>query len=442
MSAAENAWSADRAFALFESRTNLERGGTPHLRQYRLERMQQILHRLGNPHEALPAVHLAGSKGKGSTAVFTAHLLAECGYRVGLYTSPHVTGYRERFLLLPGEQEEELLARESRAVWSVVEAMAREGTPEDELPTTFELLTALAFLYFLAARCDVVVLETGLGGRLDATNLCRPLITMITRIEKEHQEYLGNTLQEIAREKGGIIKPGVPVVLAPQRREVRLVFLRIARERQAPLVAMKPLKIRDGIVPGMIGAVQRVNAGQAVAAVRALFERGLLTRGGPSLSREAIVRALARARLPGRGERLQDVLLDGAHTPESVAQAVRMLPRRGGIAILGVVGGKDLRGIAAALRGRVKHVIVSRPGTFKPGDPRAVYDAVCAAGIPAELLQEPADALARARELAGEPAGDPVRNGGRGRPAPAIIVTGSFYMVGEIRRLLGDEPCP
>lgn len=458
----------DQAFALFESRTNLERGGTPHLRQYRLERMDQILRRLDSPHETLPAIHLAGSKGKGSTAAFTAHILAATGLRVGLYTSPHVTGYRERFQVLRGaaaaahappagdpapgadrpglreeeeEEEEMLLARESRLVWSVVEAMSREGTPEEELPTTFELLTALAFRFFAATRCDVVVLETGLGGRLDATNLCRPLITMITRIELEHQEYLGETLQEIAREKGGIIKPGVPVVIAPQRREVRQVLQRIARDRQAPLVTMRPLSRSAGLTPGMAGAVQLVNAGQALAAVRELFRRGLIPgarlEGAPSrqvLSPELLSRALAGARLPGRGERVQDVLLDGAHTPESVAQAVRMLRGRKCITILGVVGGKDLPGIAAALRGRVERVIVSRPGTFKPGDPRAVYEAVLAAGIPAELHLEPVDALARAREL-NSPHGAPRRAG-------PILVTGSFYMVGEIRRLLGEIPCP
>ncbi len=467
----------DRAFELMESRTNLERGGTPHLRQYRLERMAEILHRLGNPHRTLPAVHIAGTKGKGSTATFTASLLAASGFRTGLYTSPHVTGYRERFRVIPPDdetavphaesrysesvaeveprgasskesfpsvpfapwtgREEAILLSEGSRVWQVVEVLQREGTPEDDLPTTFELLTALAFCFFSSAGCEIVVLETGLGGRLDATNLCSPLVTMITRIEREHQEYLGNTLQEIATEKGGIIKPGVPVIIAPQRREVRTVLTAIARQRQAPMLPVVPVRHRDRYTLGMDGAVHRVNAGHALAALRELQRQSVsgerpgatirsATTKNLALEDAKIRRALARARLPGRGERLRGVLLDGAHTPESVAHAVRTVPGRRSTVILGVVSGKDLGGIAAALHGRVSRVIVSRPGTFKPGDPAAVYAAVAAAGLPAELLEDPVEALRRAREFR-EP----------------ILVTGSFYMVGEIRRLLLQEDrCP
>lgn len=418
----------DHAFALFEARTNLERGGTPHLRQYRLERMGEILHLLGDPHRVLPAIHLAGSKGKGSTAVFTAFLAAASGLKVGLYTSPHVTGYRERFRLIGPAGEEfrhDLLFRESVPVWRVVESMRSAGTPEDDLPTTFELLTALAFRFFSAAECQVVVLETGLGGRLDATNLCHPVMTMITRIELEHQEYLGETVQEIAREKGGIIKEGVPVVIAPQRRVVRQVLERIARERNASVLPMGDTSEIPAERLGMAGAVQRINAAQALTAVRHLYG---LSKGS------TIAAALGAAHLPGRGEQVEDLVLDGAHTPESVAQAIRALRGRGSVVILGIVSGKDVAGIVGALKRTVRHVVVSRPGTFKPGNPESVYQAVLAAGIPAELHLDPARALERAREL----------NGKQGRTAGGsspILVTGSFYMVGEIRRLVrgGDS---
>lgn len=430
VSGCESPWTVDRAFQLFESRTNLERGGTPHLRQYRLERMAKILAELADPHLSLRVVHVAGSKGKGSTAAYTAALLAEAGFLVGLYTSPHIVDYRERFTLLPPAGSpappdvETLLQQESRRVWTVVETMTSDGVAEDELPTTFELLTALAFCLFRAANCGYVVLETGLGGRLDATNLCRPMLTMITRIELEHREYLGDTLAEIAREKAGIIKPGVPVVIAPQRREARQVLDAHARERGAPRVPMRALGPIEGAGLTMRGTVQRVNAGQALAGYNALRHHALV----PPLAGETMVSALWRTRLPGRGEELEDLFLDGAHTPESVSQVVRSLPAETSLAILGVVEGKDLPGIAAALRPRIRKVIVSTPGTFKPGNPSTVFAAVEAAGIPAELIPDPAEALLRARECS------------RGRP---ILVTGSFYMVGAIRRLLteGFGPC-
>lgn len=436
----EVAWSADRAFELFEKRTNLERGGTPHLRHYRLERMDAILKRIGSPHLNLPAIHIAGSKGKGSTAAFSAALLATAGYTTGLYTSPHVTDYRERYTILapgglaiPDSDAERLLERESRVVWDLLDVMKRERIPEDELPTTFELLTALAFRFFAAGACDFVVLETGLGGRLDATNLCRPILTMITRIELEHREYLGNTLEEIAREKGGIIKPGVPVIIAPQRRSVRAVLDNIARTQGAPVLPMSALRRTHRLSLSMRGTVQRTNAGQALAAYSALRATGRVD----SVELERLHHALERTRLPGRGELLQDLFLDGAHTPESVAYVVRALPTRCAVAILGVVGGKDLAGIVGALHGNVSHVIVSQPGTFKPGDPAAVLAQVKAGGIPAELHLDPREALDRAREIN---AAYSTKHGSR--RSPPVLVTGSFYMVGEIRRLAIAELSP
>ncbi len=248
-------WTGDTGFRHFESRTNLERL-QPQLRLYRLERMEALLKKLGSPERTLPVVHIAGSKGKGSTAAYTTSLLAASGYTVGLYMSPHVTGYRERFSVIPprratgevveptdpaaallpgGDTYESALAETTYRIWSAVEEISRAGTEDDDLPTTFELLTALAFLFFPAVGCDWIVLETGLGGRLDATNVCRPEVAVITRIELEHTDYLGDTIEKIATEKAGIIKKGVPVVCAAQRHEAADVFRRIAAEREAPL---------------------------------------------------------------------------------------------------------------------------------------------------------------------------------------------------------------
>lgn len=457
----------DEIFARFESRTNLERT-TPQLRLYRLERMVALLERLEQPQNLLPVVHLAGSKGKGSTAAFVTSLLAATGATVGLYTSPHVTDYRERFTVIgPGQavgspderavrdpRREHILAEQGRRVWSVVEDYLREGVPEDELPTTFELLTALAFCYFSAVGCTWIVLETGLGGRLDATNVCRPAITLITRIELEHTEYLGTTIPAIAGEKAGIIKRGVPLCLAPQVPEADAVFRRVAREREAPIIDVLPLVAAEAARPTggsvrhdgpvvtlpdwagggtaeipMLGDVHRVNAAMALAAFRRLQQEDRLPATDPA----AIRTAVASTRLPGRGEVHGSVILDGAHTAESAAALADTLRRRlpAGdqlVVILGIVAGKNVEAIADAFAPLTPLFIVSRPGRFKPGDPVDVAARIAARGFPVERIEDPADAFARAQSLL-----DP--DGPRPR-VRGILVSGSFYMVSEIRRLV------
>ena len=491
-------WTGDTAFAWFESRTNLERL-QPQLRMYRLERMETLLRRLNSPETTVPVVHIAGSKGKGSTSAYIASLLAASGHRVGMYTSPHVRGYRERFTVLPpgyavgepvpsstpesalvegGSAYEDALARESYRIRLVVEEMAREGTADDDLPTTFELLTALAFLFFPALGCDRIVLETGLGGRLDATNVCLPEVAAITRIEREHTDYLGETIGEIAREKAGIIKPGVPVVCAAQRPEAYDLIRRVAEERNAPFVAVEevpfspletaespaeqpespwrgrvavPARLLAGdnpagdnpagddpaggttvLRPAMIGTVQQKNIIQALTVYRLLADRGVVHPAPP----ETLRRAVETCRLPGRGEVIDGVFLDGAHTPESVATVVQAYRQRFGDplnipVILGIVAGKDVEGIAAALKPVASVVIVSTPGRFKPGDPQNVADRVAAAGLTVDFQPDHEKALQVARDAQAKTA--TADNDGA---APPIPVTGSFYMVAEIRRLV------
>jgi dihydrofolate synthase / folylpolyglutamate synthase len=476
-------WNADRAFEYFESRTNLERL-QPQLRLYRLERMEHLLASLGGPERSIPVVHIAGSKGKGSTSAYIASILAAAGHTVGMYTSPHVTGYRERFTVLPpgrtvgepvpssdtgaaicegGAVYEEKLAGEALRICRVVEQMAADGTPEDDLPTTFELLTALAFLFFPAVGCDRLVLETGLGGRLDATNVCRPQVAVITRIEREHTEYLGETIPEIAGEKAGIIKEGVPVVCAAQRPEAYAVMERVSRERHAPLINVEEPPQSSGsdrhegpwrgrvtlprslvytdspgagdtitLRPAMVGTVQRKNILQALLVYRNLVERSLLEATAP----DSIIRAIEECRLPGRGEVIEDVFLDGAHTPESVAAVVsayvdRFGPEVSVPVILGIVAGKDVEGIARALQPLATKVIVSTPGRFKPGDPQNVAARVASEGLTVTYLPDHREALLAARDMRGG------HNDGAFRgETPPILVTGSFYMVAEIRRLV------
>lgn len=432
------------------------------MRLLRLDRVHRLFDQIGRPDNALKIVHVAGSKGKGSTCGYAASLLAAGGARVGLYTSPHVTGYRERFTVLePGQavgeprttpypDYEATLAAAGEQVWGVVRSMVDDDEPEEAIPTTFELLTALACLFFVRMECEWVVLETGMGGRLDATNVCSPRITVLTRIELEHTEYLGTTYAAIAGEKAGIIKTNVPAILAPQRPEAGEVFRRIAAERGAPVIEVTPLAAGRApgttVCPGdvevrplMAGGVQRTNIAAAIAAVDRLTESGELAPMSP----DVIARAIARTRLPGRGEIIGTIMFDGAHTAESVAHVVETVatllghqpaeppnvaaPSRIPV-IFAAVSGKDVAGMARSLAPIASTVIVARPGTFRPGDPAAVAAAVAEAGLHAELHLEAADALARARELAPT---EGVRAG-----APTILVTGSFYLVAEIRALV------
>ncbi len=455
-------WSVETVFERFESRTNLERTA-PQLRLYRLERMETLLTRLDDVHRALPIVHLAGSKGKGSTAAYVASLLAAAGYRVGLYTSPHVRDYRERFTVIApgtavGDAERDAafldtdghLVEQGRRVWSIVEAMIAEGAEEDDLPTTFELLTALAFCYFPAAGCDWIVLETGMGGRLDATNVCAPALTMITRIELEHTEYLGDTVEKIAAEKAGIIKEGVPLLLAPQAPGPDGVFDDVAASRSVSVTRVTELsgapthRVDAGAFRGetvtlppwvdgghatlaMLGRVHRINAAMALEALHNLVQRDVVA----APSAESIRRALEYTRLPGRGEVLDELILDGAHTPESatnLASSLRQaLPDGRKIpVIIGIVAGKNVEGIARAFSSVASCFIVSRPGHFKPGDPAEVTRRIAACGFDVELEEEPRSALEKARTA---------RDSEGNRELP-ILVSGSFYMVAEIRRLV------
>lgn len=419
-------------FAAIEALTNFERRPAASYREFHLRNMRTLLESLGAPGADIPVVHIAGSKGKGSTAAFLSSLLATEA-TVGLYTSPHVLDYRERFQIVPAgqvagaappPQYEQILLEQLRRLW----AAGGEGDF-----TTFELLTALAFCVFAAAGCDWIVLETGLGGRLDATNVCSPALVLLTRIELEHTEYLGDTIAAIAGEKAGIIKPGVPAISAPQAPDAAAVFRRSADERQATLHLMQHSQV-DTIVPpdlelGLAGPVQRVNAAQAILAQRNLAQRGL----APQLTAPVVRAAVAGTRLPGRGELRGRVLLDGAHTPQSVANAVAALQQRFPdvdrfTVVFAAVAGKDWDGMLRVLAPLTRTMVVTTPGTFRASDPQALSNLAIAHGIRVQTVRDPARALATA--LAD--------------PGP-VLVTGSFYLLGElrdwsaVRALAGDD---
>ncbi|HEY5599653.1 MAG TPA: folylpolyglutamate synthase/dihydrofolate synthase family protein, partial [Candidatus Manganitrophaceae bacterium] len=289
-----------------------------------LERMEEILSLLGRPEKGFPSVHVAGTNGKGSTAAMIASALRRGGYRIGLYTSPHLIDFSERIRVddIPIPQEE--IVRLTEFLRRRIEGEAPHLT---ETITFFEFTTALAFLYFAEAKVDLAVVEVGLGGRFDATNLLTPLVSVITNIDLDHEQYLGPTIVRIAEEKAGVIKERVPVVTGAAQPEVLSLFERIARSKEAPLIRLgEEIKV-SGDLPArfvyrgdqerivhcpLLGRHQIRNAALAVAALEQLRLKGI------QLSEKDLLDGIADVRWEGRLEMIRKnplIFLDGAHNP-------------------------------------------------------------------------------------------------------------------------------
>ncbi len=411
-------------------------------REFKLERVATLLEKLGNPHRRYPTVHIAGTKGKGSVSAMMAACAQAAGKRTGLYTSPHLHTFRERMQI-----DREPISRRELA------ALVEEVRPVVEtVPgvTTFEVTTAIAFLYFARHEIEVGVIEVGLGGRLDATNVITPEISIITSLSLDHTYLLGNTLADIAREKGGIIKPGVPVVTAPQRGEAAEVLARIARERQAPLVAVgeawtwtpgrrsldgQTLTVRRAGGPSpfegtyhlaLLGDFQQENATVAVAAAATLYERGHAWA-----SPDAIRAALRDVRWPGRLEVLSRrhplLVVDCAHNPYSAQKLVETLrtwfPNRRWVLVYGASADKDIAGMLRRLFPISEHIIVTRSYHPRAETPYALADLCADLGRGAEIAVDPGRALEQAcRHL---------------KPGLGILATGSIFLVADVREVWG-----
>ena len=392
-----------------------------------LERIRRLLGRLGNPQEKLKFVHIAGSNGKGSTAAMLASVLTAAGLKTGLYTSPHLWRFHERFQVdgvpIPGEELVEIAAQVLAAA-------------EDE--TEFELMTAIGMVHFLRSKCDIVVLETGLGGRLDSTNIIpSPEAAVITHIGLEHTELLGDTLDKIAAEKAGIIKEGCSVVLYEQGFGLYGLFEEICRFRYSRLaLAGSPVVLSSGLEGqtftyrgsgpyhiALLGEHQISNAAVVLETVKVLRQRGW------EISEAALVRGLEEARWPGRLElawNSPNVILDGGHNPqcmEALARSLRGLyPEKKLLFLTGVLADKDYPAMMGELLPLAKEFF-----TITPDSPRAMS------------AQELADYL-RGRGGRAAPCGT-VREAldqalAAAEPQDVVCVTGSLYMIGEVRHLL------
>ena len=429
-------------------------------RDFKLDRMRELLARLGNPHEGMPAVHVAGTKGKGSTAAMVGAVLTASGHRSGVFTSPHLDRVEERIAVdgepCSGTELIELVDRLSPAVAAMDRAAAACGPPEHG-PTYFEVVTAMAMLHFARRQVDAAVLEVGLGGRLDSTNVCRPLVCAITSISFDHTRQLGNTLESIAGEKAGIVKPGVPVVSGVSDPAPREVIRGICRQRGSRLVELgvdfdfdyrPPRNLESAPAMGSIDfhyhgpagefacrdvSIALVGGHQAANAAVALAVLAELRQSGWEIPERAIRAGLSELSWPARVEVVAGrpaVVIDSAHNLASVDALVRVLDEsfsaRRRLLLFATTQEKDVRGMLSRLLGRFDHVILTRylnnPRDVPPEELGALAAELTGHAFP--VSQSPADAWEQVRALAG--------------PEDLICVTGSFFIAAEIRHLLRE----
>ena len=415
-----------------------------------LKPIRALLDRLDRPEESLSVIHVAGSKGKGSTCLFSEAILLALGERVGCFTSPHLESWVERFRIDAEPVEEQRLVSAVRRVRPIVEEL-RSG-PRETLPSFFDATTAVAFLLFAEASVDRALIEVGLGGRLDSTNVVHPAVTCITSIELEHTDKLGDTEAKIAGEKAGILKPDRPVVLGSLRADAARVIRARAEEIGAPVVARGehfsilpradrsdgnsfvfrenesvelPLEIRATL--SVRGEAAIGNAGLAIACVRAL---GVHSNAA---LRKAVPSGLGRCELPARIEVLANdpqVIVDAAHTAESaraLAKVLETLAPDGFELILSVSSDKNLGALLDALLPATRRVWVTQAESIRSMAVDVLAKSVLerAPTLPIEIVKDPEQAARRAREALS--------------PGSQLCAAGSIYLAGVVRRVLGSR---
>jgi len=392
-----------------------------------LDRIRTLLEVVGDPHKQLRAVHIAGTNGKGSVAVMLASVLQRAGYRVGLYTSPHLISYRERIQINQTPIPECDFAQLADALMPVADSMK-------DTPTQFEFLTAMALLYFARQKIDIAVIEVGLGGRFDATNVITPLVSVLTNVELDHTDLLGNTIEQIAWEKVGIAKKEIPLVTGERKPRALEIIARECAAVGAPLISARQRARRtdftweyqefevwgEGKVRmKLLGGYQREN-------LNVVWEALDVLRQSLEICPQALRVGLEQASWPGRFEVVHKspyMVLDGAHNPHA-ARALREDVRRyrekytlqKSTLVFGVLKDKDYRTIAEVLFPEFDEIIL-----VKPDSPRALDPTVLRQWVPTAKIYPDSEAgLMAARET--EP--------------DLVCVTGSLYIVGAAKRLL------
>jgi dihydrofolate synthase / folylpolyglutamate synthase len=418
------------------------------VQKFGLDNIRTLSAALGNPHRAVPCVHVTGTNGKGSTAAITESILRAAGFRTGLYTSPHLERINERIRIDGQDISDDAFAAAWTRVQSAIESLLAAGKLAAH-PTFFESVTAIAFVAFAGAlksgkpQTSVVVYEVGLGGRLDSTNIVEPEVGVITPIDFDHENFLGHSIEEIAGEKAGIIKEGASVVSAPQRPEARAVIVARAKERGARLVEtsrlwrLSGITSRDGfyravasemdgehkiaLAPSLPGKFQLQNALTAATAAALLGQRGC------AIPDDAIAAGISSARWPGRLERISErpaIYLDGAHNPAAARELKafweeNFAGRRIHL-IYGAMRDKAVDEVAGLLFPLAETVTLTQPRQSRAISASHLAEMTAGLARHATVLADPAEALDRVLAVAA--------------PDDVLFVTGSLFLVGDIRR--------
>jgi dihydrofolate synthase / folylpolyglutamate synthase len=392
--------------------------------KFGFDNIRALLARLGNPHQAYRTIHIAGTNGKGSVTAMVDAVLRRAGHRSARYTSPHLMDLSERFVVDGRPVSTDDMRRSAADVRAVIEAMLQEGTLPAR-PTFFEATTAMAFDLFRNAHVEFAVIEVGLGGRLDSTNVIDPIVTAITSIDFDHQQYLGNTLAAIAGEKAGIIKPGVPVVVGEVAPEAYDSIARVARERGAELIhARERLRDYGPLRLGLRGEHQIANASVALGVLEAL------ERGGVAIGSEAIREGLANVAWPGRLDHRRlangrEVVLDAAHNPagaRALASYIRSLGDLKPTLVFGAMRDKDVDGMLDVLLPEVARVVVTKPSNPRSADPEELAARIrrIAPSLDVSVVASPHDAVVVATQS-----------------SPLTVVAGSIFLLGDVMREIG-----
>ena len=415
---------------------SLQRADTYSPARFKLERMYTLVESLSYPQRYYPIIHVAGTKGKGSVSAFCASALKEAGYSVGLYTSPHLDDYAERI-----QVNGEFITHADLA--EMVEEIKPHVAKVPEI-TTFEITTALAFNYFAKRKVNAAVIEVGLGGRLDATNVVTPEVSIITSISYDHTFLLGDTLAEIATEKSGIIKSGIPVVSSPQDEEARVVIEQVCNERNSPLIQVGRDILFEGILHStsgqtfqispaddltasveltipLLGQHQVVNAATAYAALNIFCQRGF------PVALKDLQRGFADTFWPGRFEIVQPsptIVLDCAHNRDSALKLRLSLeeyfPGKSVLLIFGASEDKDIQGMFIELMPLVKEVMFVKSFHPRAIEPTKLVNIVQPFGRKVTIIENIPEALEKATQIAGD--------------QMVVVVTGSIFVVAEARK--------
>jgi dihydrofolate synthase/folylpolyglutamate synthase len=400
-----------------------------------LANIRNILKSLGNPHQKVKAIHIGGTNGKGSTAAMIGSILGRSGYRVGLYTSPHLISFTERIRIGDREITEQEVVRLTEQIRG---AIRKRGIPETF--TFFDFTTAMVVLYFFEAGVDLAILEVGLGGRLDSTNVVDPLLAIITNISLDHRDYLGGTLKEVAREKAGIIKEGRGVVTAATQPRILDLLRRVSLEKKAPLFRVGrdfrgrragPRRFHyhgrkldlPNLELNLAGRHQIINATTALGAIEMVGENGY------RIGNEAIYEGLRGVQWPGRLEVVMEsptVLLDGAHNPGAAKRLKEAILEEFAyerlLLVLGIMNDKDYRRIISILVPLADMTVLCKSRCERAALPQVLLNEVTRIGKRGKIVEDVGEAVQHLLSLATE--------------RDLICVTGSFYTIGEAKAYL------